>query len=335
MVRIFMTKTALSPEISCWIVTETDLTGTENQCLGVAAALGGSPSVRHIGLRQPWKTLSPWLGFEQGWSFTGDSLEPAPGADWPRLLIAAGRKSAAASRYVKKKSGGRTFTVQIQDPRVSPRFFDLLALPAHDLRPGKAHAPNVVVTAATPNRITPETLAAAREKFAASLQDLPQPRVAVLIGGDSRTHRLTPAIMRELAGQLKRLASQGAGLMVTTSRRTGAEALAILQNELRGTNAVLWTGHDGGENPYHGFLAWADYIVVTADSASMISDAATTGKPVLVAALEGGSARFDRLHRGLQDKGVTRAFSGTLENYSYAPLRDAELIAAEIRKRLG
>src|SRR5688500_14293031 len=122
---------------SCWIVTEAGLTGTENQCRGVAAALGREPAIKRIGLRQPWKSLSPWLGLECGLAFTGDSLRPAPDADWPDSLIAAGRKSIAASRYIKKESGGRTFTVQLQHPRVSPRHFDLVALPAHDLRPGE------------------------------------------------------------------------------------------------------------------------------------------------------------------------------------------------------
>lgn len=320
---------------SCWIVTEKGLTGTENQCRGVAAALGVAPVIKRIGLRQPWKAFSPWLGLESACSFTGDSLRPPAGEDWPDILIAAGRKSVAASRYIKRQSGGRTFTVQIQDPRIAPAAFDLLALPAHDLRPGASPAANIVVTQATPNLITPALLDRARAECAPALQPVSAPRVAILIGGDSRTHRLSPAIMTGLAGQLRHLAAQGAGLMVTASRRTGPEAMTILKDALQDTSARLWSGDADGPNPYHGFLAWADYIVVTADSASMISDAASTGKPVLIAPLEGGSARFDRLHRGLAENGIVRPFTGKLEDYSYTPLRDAALVADAVRARLA
>src|SRR5262245_41653904 len=127
-------------KITCWIVTE-GLAGTENQCLGVAEALGIMPEIKRIRLRQPWKSFSPFLGFEQNMTFS-PPLQPP----WPDLLLASGRKSIAASRYIKKASGGRTFTVQIQDPRISPSYFDLVAVPEHD----PARGENVIVTAASP-----------------------------------------------------------------------------------------------------------------------------------------------------------------------------------------
>ena len=153
---------------------------------------------------------------------------------------------------------------------------------------------------------------------------------AVLIGGNSKSHTLTPAIMEKLAGQLRTL---NAGLMVTASRRTGKENEEILKRALNGSNALIWDGT--GENPYFGMLAWADYILVTADSASMLSDAGTTGKPVYMVALDGGSPRLDRLHHNLANRGVTRPFEGRLESWNYEALRDSEKIADEVRKRLA
>lgn len=309
--------------MKCWIVTEAGLTGTENQCLGVADALGADPVVKRIGLRQPWKALSPWLGFECARAFTGDSLEPP----WPDLLIAGGRKAIAAARYIKKSGGGKTFTVFLQDPRIDSRHFDLVAVPAHDSR----HGENVIVTQATPNRVTAARLAAARKEFAA-LESLPSPRVAVLIGGSSKAYAMTPDVTRDLAGKLKNLAGEGCGLMITASRRTGEGNKSILASALQDSGACIWDG--APPNPYYGFLAWADYIIVTGDSASMISEAATTGKPVYMVRLEGGSPRFDRLHNSLLEKGIIRLFDGRLEPYGYTALNDAAMVAGEIRKRL-
>lgn len=310
--------------VTCWIITE-GMIGTQNQCVGVSEALEKSINIKttimKIGLNQPWKTLSPWLGFECACSFTEQLTAP-----WPDLLIAAGRKSIAAARYIKKQSGGKTFTVQLQNPKVAPNQFDLVAAPYHDDIKGK----NVISTHGAPNRLTPEKLSLAREDFKSLFEPLDKTRVAVLIGGNSRTHQLTKDIMEQLVTQLKSL---DASLMITASRRTSEENLKILQDGLKDTDAYIWDGT--GENPYFGMMAWADHIIVTSDSVSMLSDAGTTGKPVHMVALDGQSSRFDRLYAHLQDIGVMRRFDGTLEPWSYEPLNDAQMIADNILKEIG
>lgn len=300
-----------------WIVTENGLTGTENQCRGVAMALGVDPVVKRIGLRQPWRTLSPFIGLENSGTFTGDELA----APWPDLVIASGRKAIAAARYIRARSP-RTLIVQLQDPRASRATFDLIAVPHHDPARGK----NVVVTSAAPNMINGALLASAREKWAGTLEKLHGPRVAVLIGGNSKAHKLPPARMQKLCAQLKSLMDAGDSLMITASRRTGDENMALLKKSLPG--ALIWDGT--GDNPYHGYLAWADYILVTADSVSMISEAATTGKPVYIIPLDGGSARFDRFYEHLIRLGVVRRFEGHLTPYDYVPLDDAGAVAEAI-----
>lgn len=309
---------------SCWIVTEDGLTGTENQCLGVADALDIIPVIKRIGLKQPWKSLSPYIGCENAASFTGDSLT----SPWPDLLISAGRKAIAASRYIKKMSHGQCFTVHIQDPHINPKHFDLVAVPTHD----KLRGENVIVTTATPNRISASKLTAARQAFEPIFSQLDTPRVAVLIGGNSASYHLTPEILQRVISDLKDLSNRGFSLMVTTSRRTGQQNINYIQDQLHGDNNFIWDGT--GDNPYFGLLAWADYIIVTSDSASMISDACSTGKPVYMIPLKGGSAKFNRLHNLLRQNGQIRDFNGRLQPFRYTHLNDAQYIADRIRKAL-
>jgi mitochondrial fission protein ELM1 len=304
--------------MKCWIITE-GIAGTENQCIGIAEALGVVPEIKRVKLRQPWKSLSPFLKFERAGSFI-----PRLEGPWPDLLIAGGRKAIAAARHIKKASGGQTFTLFVQDPRIATKYFDLVIVPAHD----RARGENVLVTDASPNRITAQKLENAKGRFPA-FNELKSPRVAVLVGGDSKAHKLTEPVMQKLAAQLKGL---DAGLMVTMSRRTGKAHEKTLRNALAGTGAFIWNGE--GENPYFAMLAHADYIIVTSDSVSMLSEAGTTGKPVYMVPLEGGSPRLDKLHKNLINKGITRVFDGKLENWVYIPLNDAQKAADEIKKRL-
>ena len=306
--------------LTCWVLTE-GMIGTQNQCVGVAEALGLTPTIKKIGLRQPWKTLSPWLGFESANTFTTPLTAP-----WPDLLIASGRKSIAAARYIKKQSNGKCFTVQIQDPKTNPNQFDLVAVPFHDGLRGD----NVIVTDGAPNRLTHDKLTQAKKDFAHLFEKMKSPRVAVLIGGKSRTHDLTNDITKNMVSDLKNL---DASLMVTTSRRTGEANTKLIYDGLSSDTNFIWDGT--GENPYFGILAWADYIIVTNDSVSMLSDAGTTGKPVYTIALEGNSTRFDRMHSHFQEIGVTKPFTGNLTPWDYEPLNDADKIASTIKRKLG
>jgi mitochondrial fission protein ELM1 len=309
-----------------WIVTE-GKAGMESQCLGVAEALGLQPVMKRIGLRQPWKLLSPFLGLECPFTFTGDSLAPP----YPDLVIACGRKAISAARYIKKASEGKTFIVYLQDPRVRCPALDLIAVPEHD----RLRDANVIVTAAAPNRVNAAWLARAQKEFASLLSPLPYPRVALLIGGSSAAYDIGRAQLEQICTLALDAVPPGGSLMATASRRTGADNLAYLKERLSGPDRIFW--NSAGANPYAGFLAWADYILVTADSVSMISEAASTGKPVYVIPLPGGAKRISSFHHRLSGQGIIRWLQPgqPLESYSYPPLADSARIAEEIRGRLS
>ena len=303
--------------------------GTQNQCVGVTNALGLTPTIHKIGLNQPWKTLTPWLGFEMPSTFT-----PRLNAPWPDLLIVSGRKSIAAARYIKKQSNGKTFTVFIQNPKINSNNFDMVAAPFHDNYTGE----NVIITNGAPNKITADALANARLEFTPLFKHLPTPRIAVLIGGNSKTHTLTPEKTIEIADKLSTLK---AGLMITVSRRTGDENIKILKDRLNQPHHYFYDGLDKNiPNPYLGMLGLADTIIATNDSVSMLSDAGTTGKPVYTIDLDGSSPRFEKLYDHLSTLGIIRplnnaAINSNLDHWTYEPLNDAKLISDAIKTRLN
>ncbi|HYK79818.1 MAG TPA: mitochondrial fission ELM1 family protein [Micropepsaceae bacterium] len=312
--------------LSCWVVTD-GKAGMESQCVGLAEALGLTPTVKRVRLRSPWRQLTPYFRFGGRVQFTpeSDSLE----APWPDLLIATGRHSVAASILVRKLSGGHTRNVQLQNPVIASSHFDLVVVPRHD----ELHGANIISTRGALHRITPELLRKGADDLRPEIARLARPYVSVLIGGSNAAYRLGPAEMTKLSHELAAVArDRKASLLVTPSRRTDEECLAILKAELAAVPHYLWDGR--GENPYFGLLGLADFIVVTGDSVNMVSESASTGKPVYVVDLPGDSAKFERFHRALRADGVTRVFAGKLEPYVYAPLDDVREVAARVEALL-
>lgn len=301
--------------------------GMANQVLGLTEAVGFPYVEKVIRPRAPWRYVSSqfWPRPLEALGADGDRLVPP----WPDMIIACGNTSVAPARAAKRASGGKIFWVQVQDPRHGRREADLVVAPSHDPIAGD----NVFQTLGAVHRVTPERLEEGAKRFGPALAGLKRPLVAVLIGGDNRVYRLSPARLAELAEQLAGLQRDGAGLAITLSRRSAAGAGAALRARLGSEGVYLWDG--SGDNPYFGLLALADAIVVTADSVSMVSEAASTGKPVFIAALDGGSDKFQRFHQAMQGAGITRSFAGAMAHWSYKTLDDTARAAAEIRRRFA
>lgn len=301
--------------------------GMANQTLGLAEAIAPALQAivveKNLVLRAPWRWLPPhaWLAPLAAIDPRGDHLTPP----WPDMLVSCGRLVAAPARAAKRASGGRIFWIQVQDPDFASGDADLIVMPRHD---GDSGA-KAFVTLGAVHRVTSTRLADGARRFGPSLAHLKRPLIAVLLGGDNRVYRLTSARLSTLIGQLTALTKQDYGLAITTSRRSGAGVATQLRQAL--PDAFIWSG--GGDNPYFGLLALADAVIVTADSVNMISEAASTGKPVHIVELDGGSAKFARFHAAMREANATRPFTGTIEHWNYTPLDDTARAAAEAVRR--
>ncbi|HEX7760592.1 MAG TPA: mitochondrial fission ELM1 family protein [Caulobacteraceae bacterium] len=312
-----------------WAVSD-GRAGIEAQVVGLAEAVSHHAPALVVTKTVAWKGPVAWLPprlnpATRTWLEDGSVLGPP----WPDLWIAAGRASLPLSMRVRERSGGRTYVVQLQDPRAALTAFDLVIPPEHDGLTGA----NVFPILGSPTRVTPEKIGGKAHAFADTIAHLPHPRVAVLIGGKSRTHDLTPRRARALAAEVEAaVRAAGGSVMVSFSRRTPHAARAILAERWAGLPGTIWSGE--GPNPYFAFLAAADVCLVTEDSANLAVDAGATGKPVYVLRMEGKGAKFARFHAALQARGVSRPFAGQLETWTYAPLAETDRAAEEILRRM-
>ncbi len=182
-----------------------------------------------------------------------------------------------------------------------------------------------MTTLTSPHTVSQEALAVARARPPRQIAALEHPRVAVLVGGDSRHHRFRPDDITRFAASLSKLAATGASLMGSRSRRTPEALATAVAAVFKGSGGWWWDGD--GDNPYMALLANADAIVVTADSVNMIGEAAATGMPVLVFEPSGGHGKIGKFLNGLADHGSVHRFDGNLVGRPYEPLDSTREIA--------
>lgn len=311
---------------SAWVVTD-GKAGDEAPCFGLAESMGLKPQRRTVRPRGLFAALAP-----------RGPIDPAerPGAagspiapPYPDVLIASGRRAVPYLRHVRRASEGRTFTIFLKNPRMSSRVADVIWVAAHDSLRGA----NVIVSLAAPHLVSAEALRGAREAPDPRIAALPAPRMALLLGGDSRHHAFTEKDRRTLVGVVESMILSGASVMITASRRTPKAMIDAVKREIADTpkRAFLWTG--GEDNPYVQMLAHAQTIVVTADSTNMVGEACATAAPVMVYEPTGGHPRITAFINSLQKAGRIRRWLGRLESWPCAPVDDTPRISREIAAR--
>jgi mitochondrial fission protein ELM1 len=312
---------------SCWALSDAGA-GNRRQAEALARALGAQFETRCLVLREPWNTFAPRLTIGAHHAIHDASGAPlAP--PWPDIAIGCGRRAALATRLLHRWSGGRTFTVQILDPRIDARAFDVVIAPQHD----RIRGGNVIASIGALNPVDAAWLAEGRTAFA-PLAALPSPRTAVLIGATSRAQTLDALYFRALAERLRAWHADGGGsFLVSTSRRTPSDVVQEIRAAFATLPGPFWSGPDDGPNPYAGFLGWADRIVVTPDSVNMISEACATGKPVYTFAPRPIGGKLAEFHRELRVSGHLRLIDDTSQRPLPPPLRETREIAALVRQR--
>lgn len=312
-------------QAACWIVTD-GAAGNLRQARALAQAMHVQAIERRVHLRGPWRWSAPRLtrGLIIG-ADLGTRLRPP----WPAMAIGCGRQAATITRALRTFSGGETFTVQILDPRIAPANFDVVIAPRHDGLDG----PNVIRTLGALNPVDETWLAAGLAAFPL-LEQFTHPRTTLLIGGQRRGLELTDAWFDAFLERVARLVTHDRGsLMIACSRRTPDAWRMRLRGLLRDGCTHTWTGPADGENPYQGYLAAADRIVVTPDSVNMISEACATGKPVLTSLPPSVQGRIAAFHAELSQQGWLHALDDNVDISTLhppAPLRELAIVAGKV-----
>lgn len=261
-------------ELTVWLLSD-GAPGHLSQSRGIVDALATRRAVEthtiELRIRSSfWKRLGrlllPRIRDVGAWFERIYGIAPPPGR--PDLIISSGANTLLASALLARRHRAPNVysgTLKGYDPAAFGCVF------------------SVVPLGVTCNHVLP--LPPVPGELARPLPAVPsnEKRIAVLIGGDGAGYVFKDADWRAFAAGLATLARrEGARLLLTTSRRTGAAAEAILREALPAellADAVWWS--QAPRKVMRDFLAAARAIVVTEDSLSMVAESLYSGRPVL------------------------------------------------------
>jgi hypothetical protein len=248
--------------------------GDNDQIIALAKALGLPFETKQLSYNR-LHLLGPRVLGRSLISLNRSSRELIRAEPPPDLTISAGHRSVPAVQSLRRRSGGRTHSIHVGFPRISPARFDLViatpqyAIPDH---PYLLRIPYALTGAATREPDPDDE---------ALLTRLPKPRRLLIVGGSTLYWMLDePALLTALDAMLAKAAKDGGSVLVTTSPRTPPAITQAIEKSLDASRAPALLTAPRKSPRYASLLAAADSIWVTADSVSMVSDAIWTGKPV-------------------------------------------------------
>jgi mitochondrial fission protein ELM1 len=248
--------------------------GDNDQIIALAEALGLPFTIKQLSYNGLHR-LGPRLLRASTASLTAESRKLILSEPPPDLTISGGHRSVPVVQALRQRSGGRTRSVHVGFPRITPANFDLVIAtsqyPAAD-HPKLLRIPFALTAAGVlghPRAADPLLLA------------LPSPRRLLLVGGPNIYWKLDEqALEARLAALIEDAQRDGGSIIVSTSPRTPPKVEQAMYAALDASPVPTLLAKPKQPPAYPALLAAADSIHVTADSVAMVSDAIWTGKPM-------------------------------------------------------
>ena len=308
-------------ELKALLLTQ-GMHGMVSQTEGLAKALKLNFKHQKIKLKPFWNLIPPKL------TPISENLLTEKFVCDSRIIISCGRKSVIPSVALKKRFGNEIFNVHIQDPKVSFKHFDLIISPEHDNIKGD----NVLTTKGSIHYLTKKEIAD-NSKYL-QLDKGKKKVVAFIIGGPNKYYNYSEEQIHFIFNKVKNLFTPDKfKIVIIPSYRTPERIIKKAFNTF-GFNHHVVKNID--KKAYLSSLALADYIIVTCDSTSMISEAAVTGKPVYTAMMKPNRniRRFKSFYNQFKELGIIKELTDSIDSWSYDKLDEVNRIAPLIKEKM-
>ena len=299
--------------------------GMISQVEGLAKALDIDFTHHKVELKYFWKLIPPRLT-----PISNISFKELNHSDFD-IIISCGRKSVIPSIYLKKISQKKIYNIHIQDPKINFNYFDFIVAPEHDGISGS----NIINSKGAIHYLTDNEIKNNSNYLKSFIKNDERKIFALILGGPNKYYNYSTKNMKRIFSILHNLnKKQNFQLVVIPSMRTPKNTIQYAK-EFFGENHTIIENID--KKAYLSALALSEYIIVTCDSSSMISEAALTGKPIYVANIlpNKNDRRFQKFRNLFRELNITRNLGEPFEKWNYKKLDETNRVAKIINERIN
>ena len=296
--------------------------GMISQVEGLAKALDLEFIHEKIELNNFWKLIPPKFTPVKSFVFKNNINKKFD------IIISCGRKSVIPSIFLKQKYGNKVMSIHIQDPKVSLENFDFIVAPEHDGLSGE----NVFTSKGAIHYLRNDELEENINYLKPRLNK--EKIVTLIIGGPTKYYSYDEIIIDDIFFKIKNnFINKNFQLIFIPSMRT-PKSIIEKAKDYFDNNQIIITDID--KKAYMCALKLADYIVVTCDSTSMISEAAITGKPIYVAQMETSrmNKRFKKFFELFKSLNIIKDLENSLNEWNYDKLNETDRISRYIKEKI-
>lgn len=322
-----------------WVLAD-DRPGNYSQAIGLADELGLNHKI--VNLNYGAFAILPNLLL--GASLAGIDSETKKKISsfgyLPKIIVAAGRRTAPISLFIKKISKNQTKIVQIMNPGACHEDFDFIILPRHDRI--KSGYNNVIRSIGALTKVSERAVNYECEKFRDLFGSDSKLKIALLVGGDTKKTKFDQYSLRQLISRSVKMAkNMDAKLVILTSKRTSQKISESIVKEVKKAKIdyeFFNYNQVKDNNPYLAILGFCDFFIVSGDSVSMISEVCSTSKPVYIFdERDISSPKHRRFHKSLVLENYAKKLDGKiekLEKFSVRKLNEARRVASLLKEHI-
>ena len=217
--------------------------------------------------------------------------------------------------------------IHIQDPKVSLENFDFVVIPEHDGLNGK----NVLKSKGAIHYLRNDELEKNIDYLKPKINK--EKIVTLVTGGPNKYYDFNEKEINRIFSKINdNFIIKGYQLIFIPSIRTPQKIIDYAKKYFDNNQIII---DKVDKKAYFSSLKLTDYIVVTCDSTSMISEAAMTGKPIYVAQMEPvrNNYRFKKFFELFKSLKIIKDLENSLEKWSYDKLNETDKISVYIKEQ--
>jgi len=210
-----------------------------------------------------------------------ESYERVAGA-YADIVISCGSSVAGVNLILSRESNARSVVI-MKPKNISLKKFDLAVVPLHDNPPDLK---NLVVTDGALNLISRDSMRLRRADMLKKTGDLRGNVIGLLVGGSTKDfHMEKRSLDNLLDGIIESAQRYDCDIVFTTSRRTPPDVEELLKARLSGHDRcrlAIIANEENRPGVVEGILALSNLALVSQESISMISEAASSSAHTIV-----------------------------------------------------